>query len=111
MSERKVRFAVIGLGSRGYGMLRDVILNIDDADIVAVCDLYEDRVERARAEIEKKRAHSPFASTDYNEVLKREDVDIVYVATSWETHVEIGIAAMRCGKPVGIEVGGAYSVE
>ena len=111
MSNKQVRFAVIGLGGRGYGMLRDVILTFDDADVTAVSDFYPDRCERAANTVKEKRAHEPFVTDDYKEILKRDDVDVVYVATYWETHVEIAIEAMKAGKTVGIEVGGAYSVD
>lgn len=107
----KVRFGVIGVGARGYSMITDVILTFDDADVTAVCDLYSDRSERAASTVAEKRGHPVFATTDYREVLKRDDVDVIYVATYWETHIEVGIAAMEAGKTVGIEVGGAYTVE
>ena len=43
--------------------------------------------------------------------MKRDDVDAVIIGTGWQTHVEISIAAMRAGKTVGCEVGGAITVE
>ena len=46
-------------------------------------------------------------STDYRAVLNKDLVDAVYVATAWETHIVIAIAAMRAGIPVAMEVGGA----
>ncbi len=109
--QKNVRFAIIGLGGRGFGMLRDVILTFDDADVVAVCDFYDDRCERAVNCVKEKRGHEPFVTKDYKEILKRDDVDVIYVATYWETHIEIAIAAMEAGKTVGIEVGGAYTVD
>ncbi len=111
MKKNNVRFGVIGLGARGYSMINDVILTFDDADITAVCDLYADRCEHAASLIKEKRGHDVFATTDYNELLKRSDVDVIYVATYWETHVQVAIAAMEAGKTVGMEVGGAYTVE
>ena len=38
---------MIGLGQRGYSVLVSNFLKFDDVDVVAVCDLYPDRVERA----------------------------------------------------------------
>ena len=111
MNNKKVRFAVIGLGGRGFGMLRDVILTYDDAEITALCDLYPDRCQRAFDAVKERRGYEPFVTDDYKQILKRDDVDLIYVATYWETHIEIAIDAMRAGKTVGIEVGGAYSVE
>ena len=109
--EKAVRFAVIGLGGRGKSNARDVILNMKDADVTAVCDLYEDRVEEMASIVKEKRSHDVFKTTDYKEILKRNDVDAVYVATSWESHVEIAIEAIKAGVPCGLEVGGAYDTD
>ena len=38
---------IIGLGNRGYTLLRDVLIKIENLNFVAVCDLYEDRVQQA----------------------------------------------------------------
>jgi predicted dehydrogenase len=50
-------------------------------------------------------------TTDHIELLKRDDVDAVYIATSWETHIEVAIDALKAGKAVALEVGGAYTVD
>ena len=39
-----------------------------------------------------------------------DDVDGVVISTAWEPHIPIAIDAMRAGKPVCMEVGGAYSI-
>ncbi len=104
----RIRMGVIGLGNRGTSILRDVILGFDDVDVVAVCDSYQDRVDDAAKLIKEKRGTEPaIQTTDYREVLKKDDMDAVYVATAWETHIVISIAAMRAGIPVAMEVGGA----
>ena len=107
----KVRLAVIGLGGRGYGMLRDIFVHFEEVEFTAVCDLYPDRVERASNVVFEKRGYRPFETDDYKAVLSRDDVDAVYIATAWETHIEIAIAAMKAGKITSIEVGGAYSID
>ena len=40
---KKLRMGVIGLGSRGYGMMRGLSKH-PEVEIVAVCDEYQDRV-------------------------------------------------------------------
>ncbi len=105
---KKIRMGVIGLGKRGISVMRDVILSFDDVDIVALCDSYADRVENANKIVREKRGYdAKIQTTDYREVLKKEEVDAVYVATAWETHIVIAIDAMRAGIPVAMEVGGA----
>ena len=108
---KKVKLGVIGLGKRGYSMIRDVILAFDDVDIVSVCDEYEDRVNAAADKIFERRGARPFGTTDYRELLARADVDAVYIATAWESHTEIAIEAIKRGIIAGIEVGGAYTLD
>ncbi len=108
---RKFKLGIIGLGARGYTMLRDVILPFPEIEVTAVCDLYPDRVEEAAKLIEEKRGTKPFGTTDYIELLEKADVEAVYVPSAWETHIEIAIAAIRRHIITGIEVGGSYSVE
>ncbi len=108
--DKKVKLAVIGLGARGGSMLKSVILKFEDIEVTAVCDLYADRVEDAALLVSETKGNTPFGTTDYKEVLARDDVEIVYVATAWESHVEIATAALKAGKATGLEVGGAYSI-
>lgn len=107
----KVKIGVIGYGSRGKGITKAVLLKMPDVEIVAVCDEYEDRAQLAANTVEEVSGKRPFSTTKHKEVLKLEHLDCVYVATSWETHVEIAIEALNQGIPVALEVGGAYSLE
>lgn len=107
----KVRFGVVGYGQRGSGMTTGVMLKIDEIDVVAVCDEYEDRVQAGIRGVQEKRGNTPFGTCNYHELLAREDVEAVYVANSWESHIQVAIDAMKAGKAVAMEVGGAYSVE
>lgn len=109
---KTVKFGVIGLGSRGFAMLRDVLLPVKGVEFTAVCDEYADRAEAAAALVEEKQGKRPaVVTTDYHEVLKSGEVDAVYVATSWETHIGIAIDAMHAKVAVALEVGGAYDVQ
>ncbi len=105
-----VRLGIIGLGGRGRGQTKTLI-QMPDVEVVCVCDVYEDRIKLGQDLIKEFRPYCPDGETDYRKVVCREDVDAVCVFTSWETHIEIAVAAMKCGKKVAIEVGGATSVE
>ena len=109
----RIKLGIIGLGGRGLGMLKNPIIPMrkDGIDVVAVCDLLEDRVNKAVNVLLESGAEKPFATTDYNEVLALKELDAVYIAVSWEPHVEVAVAAMKAGKYVGLEVGGAYSID
>lgn len=106
----KIRIGMIGLGARGTGLLELVYVQHPDVEFAAVCDRYMDRCEKAAEIIEKSGRKRPVITTDYKEVLAMPEVDAVILCTSWDHHVDLCIKAMEAGKPVGCEVGGAYSV-
>lgn len=106
----KLKIGVIGLGNRGSCLL-DTILMFEESDVVAVCDRYRDRLEKAEKTVEYVTRKSPKKYADYKELLKDDEVEAVVIATSWDTHVSIAIDAMIAGKKTAMEVGGAMNVE
>lgn len=111
---RRVKVGVIGLGSRGLPLVNVCFLPMWEnglLEITAVCDYYEDRVEAGAKAVEEKTGVRPFKTTNWREVIEHPDVEAVLVLTAWESHIEMCIAAMRAGKKVGTEVGGAYNIE
>ena len=107
----KVRVGIIGLGCRGQFILDGLLLYMDNVHVTAVCDLYEDRVEHGAASVEHAYGQRPFSSTDWHEILDPTRVDAVLITSAWESHCPIACAAMEKGIAVGMEVGGAYTVE
>lgn len=108
---KKIKVGIIGLGERGMYLLKNTVLLRSDIQVVAVCDTYEDRVEKAQELCEEKKGVKPLGFTDYRQVLALEEIEIVFVYSSWSSHIKISIEAMKAGKAVGCEVGGAYSIE
>jgi len=107
---KDIRIGFVGLGQRGHSLIEQIILPQGEK-VVAVCDVYEDRLERAAAIVEKAGQKRPTLYQDYTEMLKDEEVNTIIIATAWETHIEFAIAAMKAGKAVAMEVGGAYSLK
>ncbi len=113
MSEvKKHRIAVIGLGQRGLGWVTH-ILSRPDAELVAVCDVYEDRVQDMvkLAREQGKEELIRYAVTDYHELLDKKDIEIAILVVSWEMHVEASVDFMNAGIITALEVGGAYSLQ
>ena len=106
-----VKMGIIGCGMRGTELLGDVLLKMPDVEMIAVCDSYADRMEAAQDLVKKLRHKRPFGSTNYMDLLNMDALDAVLISSSWETHVEIAIAAMRKGIAVALEVGGAYAID
>lgn len=107
---RTIYLAIIGLGGRGCGQM-ETLLQMPDVKVRVVCDVYQDRIENAQTIAEEIQGFRPDGDTDYKRVVARDDVDACVVMTSWTTHIVICIAAMKAGKRVAMEVGGAGSVE
>ena len=59
---KKLKLGVIGVGGRGFGMIRSVLSKMKDVEIVAVCDEYQDRVERAQAYVQENCGNTPFGT-------------------------------------------------
>lgn len=97
----KVRLGVIGLGSvfEPYSaVIRDLRYE-GRLDVVATCDTVASRAGRVKDFLQQD---APF-TTDYKEVVAREDVDAVAVLTAMPSHGEIAMAALEAGKHVLVE--------
>lgn len=107
---RKLSIGVIGLGQRGSGLTR-TLLNCEQAQVVAVCDAYEDRVSDIIKAIEEKSGKKPIGYSDFRDLLNDKSVEAVVISSSWDEHVRMAVAAMKAGKITALEVGGAYDIE
>ena len=105
-----IKVGYIGCGCRGMGLLKSVVLKQGEK-VAAVCDTYEDRAQGAADAVEKAGQARPAIYTDYHDVIADENVNTIIIATAWESHVEIAVAAMNAGKAVAMEVGGAYTLK
>ena len=100
------RFGVVGVGNRGASML-EILLAVPGAKVTAVCDNRPDAAARAAKIVTDAGQPEPAVHSDgdeaYEQLVARDDVDFVYVATPWEWHTPMALAAMRAGKHVGVE--------
>ena len=51
--DKKAKIAMIGLGGRGFGLLRINLVHMPNVEIVGICDVYQDRIDKA-VELVKK---------------------------------------------------------
>ncbi len=102
-----VRIGIIGVGGRGSGLLAN-LLGCEGVTVTAVCDTDKGRAERAATRITRAGQPAPALYTsgekDYENLCKRDDLHFVIVATPWDWHVPMAVAAMTSGKHVGVEV-------
>lgn len=100
-----VGVAVVGLGYWGPNLLRNLV-ELDDARVVAMCDLRPERLEAFG-----RRYPAVDRTTSYDDVLERDDVDAVVIATPVSSHFALASRALEAGKHVFVEKPLAASVE
>jgi predicted dehydrogenase len=111
----RVRVALLGLGMRGYGQLQ-VLSKVPNEkfDVVALCDIREQETEKA-ASYARRKGFKPASysgsATAWQEMLKRDDIDLVIISTPWEDHVPMSVYAMQQGVHVAVEVPAAYTLD
>ena len=91
----QIQLGLIGSGIQGI-YDTTAALKVNGVKLVAVCDLYDGRLDRAK----ELWGKDLFTTRDYRELLKRKDIDAVIVATPDHWHQKITIDAMKAGKAV-----------
>ena len=112
--DRKVRLGFIGVGGNGTNLLKHA-LNLKEVEIPAICDITKKNLQRAQSLVEKTGRKRPEGYSkdeeDFRNMVVRDDIDGVVIATPWEWHVPMAVATMKAGKYAAPEVGPASSVE
>jgi predicted dehydrogenase len=92
-ADAQVTVGIIGAGIRGLELMQ-AVLNVG-GKVAIVCDLYDGHFRRAQ----EIQADTP-TTREYREVLSRNDIQAVVIATSDHWHAPIAIEAMKAGKDV-----------
>ncbi len=107
MSEKPIRLGFVGIGGRGSYHL-DAALGIEGVEVPALCEIQEDRLQRARGWVEKSGQPSPRVygrgETDFERMCAEEDLDCVICSTSWKWHTPVCLAANASDKHAVSEV-------
>jgi predicted dehydrogenase len=110
----KVRIGMIGVGFRSHEHMGN-FLQRNDVEITAIADPQQRSIDDALKVFKKYNRAKPAiyknGDYDYQNLLKRDDVDAVVICTPWEGHIPQGIDALNAGKIVGMEVCGAMKLQ
>ena len=94
----RIAVAAIGMGNRNRRNIQ-VFLAREDVRVVAVCDLFADRLEAARDLVDSHYGNADCAATRFHEeVLERDDIDAAVIGTGDRWHAVMSALAARAGK-------------
>ncbi len=103
----RLRLGMIGVGMRGRVLLRELVRR-DDVEVAGLCDIDAFTLNEALKQFAEAGKPAPRLHTGSNEawreMLASADLDGVIIATPWELHAPMAIAAMRARVPVACEV-------
>ena len=113
ISSNKLQVGIIGTGLRGQWMTK-LLLDRSDVDIPVICDIDEKMIDMVLNVFEKQGRPKPKiyrdGPEDFRNMVSNEDLDGVYIATPWEWHHPMAMAAMENGCNVGTEVPAALTI-
>jgi predicted dehydrogenase len=95
--EKKIKVGIIGCGGIANGKHMPSLSKLDDVEMVAFCDLVLEKAEKA-----KEQYGTPDAKvyTDYQELLKESEIEVIHVCTPNRSHAPISIDSLHAGKHV-----------
>ncbi|MDF2537209.1 MAG: MviM4 [Herbinix sp.] len=95
--EKKIKIGIIGCGGIANGKHMPSLSKLGDVEMVAFCDIIPEKAEKAK---EKYGTADSKVYSDYQELLKDPDIEVVHVCTPNRSHAPISIDALHAGKHV-----------
>lgn len=104
----------MGIGDRGAGAVERMTF-IEGVEITALCDTRQAAVDGGQEILKKaglpKATEYVNGEKGYIEMCQSDNIDLVYIVTSWEWHIPIALEAMENGKHTAVEVSTARTLE
>lgn len=93
--DRKVRVGVVGCGVVATAYYLPHLMQMKNAELVAVCDLHRERTDACQRLFGAKETYA-----DYYDMLKKADIEAVFILTAPGTHASFAVAAAEAGKHI-----------
>lgn len=103
MTEKKIKFGIIGFGFMGQTHAKMITEDLDYAELIAVCDINKMQLEHA------KEGYNTYLTAD--ELLQETDIDTVIIAVPNHLHLEMVKKAAAAGKDIICEKPAAMNAE
>lgn len=99
---KPVRLGVIGMGQRTvyHGWVNEISDSVNRSDflqVAALCDNRKERLDRAAGKFREELGITAAVYTDYEEMLNKEKLDAVYIASPNYLHREMAVASFKAG--------------
>jgi len=110
---KKLKFAIVGCGRISYKHVEALVANRKEAVLVATCDIVVENAQAKKQEYITKLGEDATVAvyTDYKDMLEKEDIDVIALATESGYHPEIAIYCMNKRKHIIVEKPMALSIE
>lgn len=109
---KKLKFAIIGCGRISYKHVEALINNVKEAELVAVCDIAEERAIERKKQYEEAINNSNIkVYTNYIKMLENEEIDAISICTESGFHARHSIDCLNRGKHVLVEKPMAMSIK
>ena len=102
---KKIKIGIVGLGRLGRKHAENIAFKIPNAELIAVCSIVKTEVEEVQ-----KAWGIKYGYTDYEEMLKNEELDAIFIASSSTEHCRQIEQALAAGhhvfseKPLGVTI-------
>ncbi|MBD3265978.1 gfo/Idh/MocA family oxidoreductase [bacterium] len=93
-----IRIGCIGTGGRCRHLLRDLV-HLDGVKVTALCDVWEHHLHMTHNAL----GDNLYTTKNYKDILERDDIDAVLIATPNHWHVPMTVEACQAGKDVYVE--------
>lgn len=110
-ASKRITVGCVGVGPQGSAVMGNFLAQ-KDVRVVAVSDVKSNVREAAQNSVNKYYQDTGCAAyNDFRELIGRDDIDVVLVATCDHWHVLVALAAVKAGKDVYVEKPLGISIE
>jgi len=102
----RITVGMISAGARAHQLIEN-LRQIPEVEVVAVCDAYNGRIERAIS----RTGGRAKAYNNYREIIQQPDIDTVVISTPDHLHTRMAVDAMDAGKHIYLEKPMTYTVD
>jgi len=96
----KITIGLVGCGGQGQGVM-GAAMSFKDTHVLAVCDVNKVNARKAKRLVDNHYGNRDCAQyEDYRELIARDDIDAVIVATPDHWHALVCVEAARAGKDI-----------